>query len=181
MAGLDCQESLPSYLDPGNVYTLALSADTPNKDDIRRSIQSITAHKGALGFSIVVKNVFDETLADITHDTLGEISIWWKESPHVMKTLVITRGDENLTREIEWNGAVSLDPGDSIHCAVAWLDIDDDGGEYMWEHLTTFRPTSEIAGYNSMLFEAQAKIVLFDQTPAVYSDIVEFRIFFYSE
>lgn len=176
--GSICEESLPPYADPGDVYSLRLQADTHDLMNIRRDINQITMGKGALGFSLVLKNEFDETLAAMSRDTLGEISIWWKDDPLVKRSIYITRYDENLTDEIQYDWTVSLDPGDSIHCATMWQFIRDDAGVNMWDHLgTIIKP--DLARENAMTFQAQARIVLIDQTPAAWSDIVEFRIWFY--
>jgi hypothetical protein len=175
---MDCQESLPPYQTPRTVYELVLRVDQPDPNRVERGLNEIQAGKGGIGFSMDLKNAFDETLAGAVADTLGEMQIWWKQDQEITATLIVTKDHEIVTDHIRWNDMVVFDPGDSIRFAVAWKWWQDDRGEWVWNYLKRI-PAAEGSQVIPMAFLAQAKIQLFDKGPAVYSNIVEFRALFY--
>jgi hypothetical protein len=175
---MDCQESLPPYRAPEEVFRLGLFVTQPDPDDIQRDLSNVTAGKGGLGFTVDLENVFDETLLDTARAALGALEIWWNDDPSVTATIPLTRKDELVTREIAWDGFVALDPGDSIHFAVAWRWLRDDAGRGVW---TLLRPEPSPGGgflYPPMRFTAQARLQLFDEVPAAYSEPVSFTLRF---
>jgi hypothetical protein len=176
-----CQESLPPYRTPPGVYSLVLRADQPGLEAVRRELGDISAGKGGLGFSLDLKNVFDETLADTIREPLGELQIWWRDDPSITATLPIGRLDEVMTHAIQWNGLLVFDPGDSVHFAVTYKTWKDDGGLPLWERVG-WRPLPGESGgieYSPMHFSAQAWIQPFDRAPAVVSNRVDFTLIFY--
>jgi hypothetical protein len=177
IAGMDCNESLPPREQPSHVYDISLTTAQADIEYIRRDISTVMGGKGGLGFTVDVKNVFDETLADTVKYTLGEIEIWWTEDPFVKATLSITIRNEIMTHEIGFWGDITFDPGDSLRLAKVWRFLNDDNGDYMWSHIS---PVMGQDGpeYPPMEFEAQARIQLFESTAIVYSNILRFRIFF---
>lgn len=175
-----CEESLPPYRTPSEVFSLALSADQPNLEAVRRDLVDISAGKGGLGFSMDLRNVFDETLADTVREPLGELQIWWRDDPSVTATLPIGRADEVMTHAIQWGGLLVFDPGDSVHFAVAYKTWMDDRGSPLWERVERWQGTgeAELIEYPPMRFSAQARIQPFDRAPAVYSNRIDFTLIF---
>ena len=150
---LTCDESLPPRVEPLEVYSVDLQIITPYPDQIRRDTGQVEGGKGNLGFNVSVKNVFDETLTDTVQYRFGQIEIWWKHNPDVMKTIPLTIRDEIETNEIGFWGDIIFDPGDSVYLALVWPFIMDDDSLKMWNHLTRI-VTSDGIEYPPMDFEA---------------------------
>jgi hypothetical protein len=180
LLGTSCQESLPPYRTPSDVFSLVLRADQPGLDAVRRELGDISAGKGGLGFSMDLKNVFDETMADTVREPLGELQIWWRNDPTVTAFLPIGRSDEVMTHAIQWDGLLIFDPGDSVHFAVAYKTWKDDGGSPLWERLDRWQGTDTPGGieYPPMDLSAQVRIQPFDRAPAVYSNRIDFTLIF---
>jgi len=172
ISGMTCDESLPPRLEPSQIYRVRLEIVTPYPEHIRRDIGEVMGGKGSLGFNVSIMNVFDETLSDTVRFEFGRIEIWWEENPEVLRTIPLTIQDEIITREIGPWGRITFDPGDSIYLAMTWPFLMDDDSTYMFNYSSIRR---------AMEFEAQAQVQLFEQTAMVYSDIIRFRIFFYTE
>ncbi|MBN2201107.1 hypothetical protein JW777_04070 [bacterium] len=181
LTGSACQESLPPYRTPSEVFTLALRADQPDLHAVHRDLDDISMGKGGLGFSMDLRNVFDETLADTVREPLGELQIWSRDEPSVFMTIVLNRSDEIMTHAIQWDGFLIFSPGDSLRLAEVcrtWLD---DRGRPVWT--LAGEPVSENGRirYPPVDMAARAWVQPFDRAPAVYSNTVLFRMFFSRE
>lgn len=173
-----CQESLPPYHVPSNVFSLVLRADQPDLDAVQRDLDDISMGKGGLGFSMDLRNTFDETLADTTREPLGGLQIWWRGDPSVTITLSLNRSDEIMTHMIRWDGFLILNPGDSMRMADVCRFWVDDRGTEVWAYAGSAEVSDNEVSYAPMDMAAQAWLQPFEQAPAVYSNIVKFRIFF---
>jgi hypothetical protein len=176
--GTACQESLPSYRTPSGVFSLTLRADQPDLQAVTRDLDQVAAGKGGLGFSMDLKNVFDETLADTVREPLGSLQIWWRTDPSVTITIPLSRLDEIMTHEIGWDGVLVLDPGDSLRLADVCRSWEDDRGVPVWTYPAGAEITSEGIVYPPMDMAAQARVQPFDRAPAATSNIVTFRMVF---
>ncbi len=173
-----CQESLPPYRTPSEVFTLTLRADQPDLDAVHRDLDDISAGKGGLGFSMDLRNVFDETLADTTREPLGELQIWGRDDATVFITIGLNRSDEILTHAIQWDGLLIFSPGDSLRLAEVcrtWLD---DRDRPVWTLVGEPVIDNGRVRYPPMDMAARAWVQPFDRAPAVYSNTVQFRMFF---
>jgi hypothetical protein len=178
---MDCDETLPPYEDPGIPYTIFLKTGQPNPLSIHRAIESTMVGKGALGFTVDVKNVYDETLADTVQTLLGKITIWWDDNPWVSRTFLLKQENEIVTHEIQWDGQIVFDPGDSLRFAVIWPLLKDDQGRFMWEHLKSYWSYEGEEIFPWMNLTVQAEIQLFKQTATAYSNLLALRILFEHE
>jgi hypothetical protein len=172
--GTLCDESLPPReMNPLTVYEVTLQVSTPNPDVIRLDTAAAALGEGFLVFHAEVLNTFDETLFGRVRDPLGKLAVWWKEDSNIKSEIPISYLDESGTQEFTSAGIVYFDPGDVIRFEVLLKDWKDDQGCPMWHHVV--RMGSQ---YPPMTFTAEAQIQFFDETTLVYSNPVEFRVFF---
>jgi len=160
-----CNESLPEYTQPHQVYGLALDLPVPDLRQVDVDTNQVKQGKRHLFFNLRLENRFDETLSDIPRDTLGELEILIASEPRVRRTLAIPCPEDIRLSTFDF------DPGDSLKMYVPWLYILDDGGNYIWR-------SAHAAGPGMVLnMRAQARIRLFDRAPEAYSNPLEFRLF----
>ena len=98
----------------------------------------------------------------------------------VTATLPLMPSDELGTSEVEWNNFIEFDVGDTLQLSKLWWLWQDDTGQYLWR----YNMYSDSQGHDSLVsppmhLRAQAKLQLFDQTAAVFSDIMDFTVYFY--
>ena len=177
---MDCEEPLPPYEEPQDVFASTLQTSPPGLETIRRDTMQVLEGKGGMGFTVDVSNLFDETFADTAREPLGEIQIWWVDDASVSRMIPLLKSDEVVTDEINSLGYLIFDPGETLRFAVNWRWWDDNGGQPMWSHLDKTWVSGALE-YPTMEFAAQAKIHLFDRLPAVNTAVIRFTVTFYGE
>ena len=113
---LACEEQLPAYEDPRNVFSVTIHADYMYR------IGDNSVH-----FYLTFVNKYDETLAD-TARMDGSLTVTLARDPSFVRTFTLTpaqlyfaRSYDSGTRELR------VDPGDSIVFRVRYDFIDDQG------------------------------------------------------
>jgi hypothetical protein len=173
---MTCEESLPPYNEPSQVYEMRLSSSQAGLNLVIRDTLAVVRGKGNIDFIISLKNVYEETLQDTLKYQIGSLDIWWEKKPHIKQILPITIRNEIYTEEIGFWGDICMDPGDSIRLVVSW-DWVDDLDNHLWEYLSP-KLVGDVKEYVPMDLKVQATIQLFEHTAIVYSDILDVRIKF---
>ena len=182
---MDCNESLPPYEGPQEVFSLNLGTSFPHPEAVRMDMGQIAIGHKKIYFDLDLVNVFDETTADSSRQVLGEISLWWDEDPNVKATFPVMNHHELSTNVFEYPMFVVMDPGDSVRFSVWWQYCLDDQGLYMWDHIDEIWYSTEgnhtYFNYGPMDFTVQAKLQPYARGPVVYSNIYKMSVTFFKE
>lgn len=104
-----CDESLPSYREPGAVLEGKIEAR-----------YTLTASENRVGIVLTAVNRYEESLEG-RRDFAGSIEIRSKRRPELRKTLTISSTHLIYARfHNSQTGMVRIDPGDSVRFLVSW-------------------------------------------------------------
>jgi hypothetical protein len=154
LVGLACNEDLPGYNDPADVFDAHMDA-----------AYVITRTDNSVRVYILVTNDYDETLQGRAAFG-GQIAVVWTRDPSRRKTVTLTPAHLIYARSYNPNSQVlTLDPGDSIRLGFVWNLIDDDGVDlrqfftYRQDPLCPARFISE-----PEFFRLSGEVKVFDRT-----------------
>ena len=91
---MDCQESLPPYKSPQQVFSLRTSVAFPDPHNVFLNLdQQVIMHE-KLTFELDLVNIYEETLSGMGQAEMGEIVVWWDKDPNVQATISVRNTDE---------------------------------------------------------------------------------------
>lgn len=115
---LSCEESLPPYNDPTNLFSGEIEA-----------VYILSADENHARVVLRVRNIYDETL-DGTAKIEGEIKISSERNPAIAKTIPITPSMFASGRYDSRTGRLVIDPKEIIRFETIW-DLTDDLGRHV--------------------------------------------------
>ena len=125
LAAVSCNEQLPVYRDPLDVFDGTLSG-----------VYVINHLENAMKAYLTVINTFDETLEGRAVMT-GEITLTWQSDTTFRKTITVNDANLLFARRYDPSSLhLRLDPGDSLRFGVSWGFFADDGRDL--KRLVTF-------------------------------------------
>lgn len=179
-----CEESLPPYAAPEDVYSASIDLPLANYNNIRMDMARIAAGVSPLSIEVLLENIYDETINGMTPQSLGKVEIWWKDDPNIKRTIDITPGHESQPSIFREYLPVTFDPGDIARFLINWYDWQDNRENYLWEYADDGEETrDDLHVYHNkkpMTFIAQAILIPITGGPTVYTAELEFVVTFYS-
>ncbi|GEM_PF-1472363 len=165
---LSCNESLPPYQDPTQVFSGVL---TPTY------LFSNTLN--ALGVQLVVTNVYDETFESRTQFE-GSIEITHAIASQYKKTFFLSAANLIQGKYDPGSRTLTIDPGDSVRLGVQWNFVDDRGRD-LRQDLFTYRvdrtcsPDARRISVEQS-FVIRGRIKLFDRTEEISVGPIRFTL-----
>jgi hypothetical protein len=113
-----CDESLPPYRDPENVFSGELRPEY-----IFYNIGNF------LDMQIIIVNTFDETFS-APSVIEGSIEIFLERNPEFTRVFPLSPSNIRIGRYNSGTGVLTMDPGDSLKLGLQWNFIDDAGRDF---------------------------------------------------
>ena len=164
---MSCDESLPPYLDPRNVFQATVRA---------QYILAINDNSVLVFF--VARNSYEETFQG-PGVLSGTLKLTSRRDVTVQKTFELTAA--NLTHSTNYNsgnGILTVDPKDSVVFLARW-NLTDDGGRDLREFFFSYRtdPTCTLRQIaREEIFVMQGSVKLYDKIETVSSRPTEFSL-----
>lgn len=167
-----CNEALPTYEDPSNLFKATLEAHFSYGPYIATIDSTLKVY-------LNVRNIFDDTFdAQVNID--GFIQIILVKDTAYHKTFRLTKSNVySATRFDASTNQLTIDPGDSLRLLVSWNFIDDNGRNLRSD---IFRYTNDRLCFNARFFAAPeffvviGQVKLFDKTGYVFPENITYRI-----
>jgi hypothetical protein len=137
---VSCNEELPPYIEPTDLLSVRVEAKPIVESTMRFQ-----------KFTLIVKNIFDETLEGRAAIT-GSLIVWLADSVQYKKTFSISAINlaPNSASYNPATGRLSLDAGQTFNLILYW-DLSDDAGKDLVRVFTAYPPYAECfapaAGY----------------------------------
>lgn len=158
-----CDESLPPYQKPENLFTI-------DRIEISQGTHSI-AGDYLVKFHIYGKNLFDETFSDRVN-IRGSVQIWNKEKPDLSATLSLDNTNFGPDTDLSGN-VLTLGPGEEFELRVTW-DCHTDDGEDLAGFFNMSPQAIAVVSTGARDFYVQAEVTLFEELGLIRSEPVLF-------
>ena len=159
LVSLSCKESLPTYIAPSNVMSLAVT--------IAQQLPDRIAFPGRqeVHVQIVAQNIYDTPFEDSVN-VKGTLRIWWERFPDRQKTFTITSKDLDNQNLIQ-DGKMTMVPGQKFAMDFYW-NCYSDAGQYLpgymnYEYLESRICAFNVACSDPEYFMVEATLNVFDR------------------
>ncbi len=151
-----CQEQLPSYEDPRDLFVSYLAPRITYRSD-----------GVSIDVNVVLINAFDETLDDVI-DVDGWVSVTMGGDPSTVRTLTLSTTELSARSFVPASRRLTLDPGDSVVFRVRY-DFFDDTGRDLRDAVMRWMPdpSCEVRLLSTnMSYEFRASVGMYKRTAA---------------
>lgn len=169
---IQCNEALPTYEDPANLFKATLEAHFSYGPYIATIDSTLKVY-------LNVRNIFDDTF-DARVNIDGFVQIILVKDTAYHKTFRLTKSNVySATRFDPATNQLTIDSGDSLRLLVSWNFIDDNGRNLRSD---IFRYTNDRTCFNARFFAPpeffviSGQVKLFDKTGYVFPDNITYRI-----